>query len=142
MSTSQVLIGLILASFAGEAPDTPLTLRGRVICMEEADGVSEDHMHRYSFKTEQGRVRPLYRSITSEALFVDTRLHEHLLEVVGRLREDRLLEVYQIRSIHDGVVHEVYYWCDVCAIRSTAPGPCWCCYLPFELKEIPISGKD
>jgi hypothetical protein len=29
----------------------------------------------------------------------------------------------------------VYYWCETCHIRTTAPGPCWCCFMPFELRE-------
>ena len=27
----------------------------------------------------------------------------------------------------DGARKRVTYWCDVCAIRTYSPGPCWCC---------------
>jgi hypothetical protein len=26
-----------------------------------------------------------------------------------------------------GRLKYVTYWCEVCSIRSYAPGPCWCC---------------
>ena len=37
-----------------------------------------------------------------------------------------------------GVVHDLYYYCDTCAIRAVAPGDCVCCQAPVELVEKPI----
>jgi hypothetical protein len=34
----------------------------------------------------------------------------------------------QAMFVHkDGHVKVITYWCDVCSIRTYAPGPCWCC---------------
>ncbi len=136
MSISLLLLALLFAPQA----DT-ITVRGRVLCLTEEKGASEtlgDHQHEYAFRTDGGKLLSLFRSITSEALFVDERLHERHLEVTAGLRDDKSIEVFQIRSIVDGQLHDVHYWCDTCAIRANSPGPCWCCYQPFEFRETPI----
>ena len=136
MSINLLLLALLFAPQA----DT-ITVRGRVVCLIEEKAAAETvgvHEHEYVFKTDGGRLLPLFRSITSEALFVDERLHARHLEVTAGLRDDTSIEVFQIRSIIDGQLHDVHYWCDTCAIRANSPGPCWCCYQPFEFKETRI----
>ena len=118
----------------------PVTVRGEIVCMAEEDFV-ENQPQECVLKVGEDEHWILYRSITSEALFVDKRLHERHLEVTGELRDDGSLEVFQIRSIIAGQLHDVHYWCDTCAIRANAPGPCWCCYQPFEFRETPIKGS-
>jgi len=50
--------------------------------------------------------------------------------------------VTKMKSIRNGVVCDLYYYCDICAIRTVAPGPCVCCQAPVELVEKPLeSGK-
>lgn len=117
-----------------------LTLRGRVVCMvEEGNTAAKEHEHQYGFKTTEGKIYPLYRNITSEAFFSDAQMREKTLQITGRIHpEKKTLEVFQTRSVHNGVLHDIYYWCEVCSIRSPAGGPCWCCYKPFELKEVPL----
>ena len=155
---------LLLAMLFAPQADT-ITVRGRVVCLIEEKTAVEtvgEHEHEYVFKTDSGKILPLFRSITSEALFVDERLHTRHLEVTaglrhevtgglrhevtgglrhevtGGLRDDTSIEVFQIRSIIDGQLHDVHYWCDTCAIRANSPGPCWCCYQPFEFRETPM----
>lgn len=80
----------------------------------------------------------LLRTSLSEALFVDNRLHEKELIITGRVfPKTQLLEVIRFASIHDGVVHEIYYYCDTCHIRTVAPGNCACCQAPVVLIEKP-----
>ena len=139
---------LLLAMLFAPQADT-ITVRGRVVCLIEEKAAVEtvgEHEHEYVFKTDSGKILPLFRSVTSEALFVDERLHTRHLEVTaglrhevtGGLRDDTSIEVFQIRSIIDGQLHDVHYWCDTCAIRANSPGPCWCCYQPFEFRETPM----
>jgi hypothetical protein len=135
MNISVLLLVLLIFS-----SQQNMTLHGHVICLLEEKGAASDHAHEYGFKTSDGVVRPLHRSLTAEALFTDERVRKQELELLGRVHpEDDSFEAIQIYSVKDGVRHEVYYWCDTCHIRSTAPGPCWCCYEPFELKEVPVN---
>ncbi|MBI4471627.1 MAG: hypothetical protein HY646_03100 [Acidobacteria bacterium] len=106
-----------------------ITARGRVISQGQ---------DKWGFWTNDGNIYSLKRSLTSESLFVDERVRAMDLELVGRLDADKVFDAIQIHSIHDGRVWDVFYWCDTCFIRSTAPGPCFCCRQPFELRESPI----
>ena len=119
----------ILAGLLLQSDNASVTLRGRVVKVEQG----------FLFKTTGEKTHPLVRTITSESLFVDPHMRELDLEVTGRIHaKDGSLEVIQIRSIHNGVLHDAFYWCETCRIRSTAPGPCWCCFQPFEFREVPI----
>ena len=81
----------------------------------------------------------LLRTDLSEALFVDERLHEKTLIITGRtFPKTHLLEAIRLQSVHEGVLHDLYYYCDTCAIRSAAPGDCVCCQAPVELVEKPV----
>ena len=44
----------------------------------------------------------------------------------------------RVQSLIKGVPHEVYYWCDVCAIRRGEKMICECCNGPMELVEQPV----
>jgi hypothetical protein len=120
-------------------------VRGRMVCLAEemhrlynAD-VPADHEHLYGFKTEEGVFYTLLRTSLSEALFVDTRLHEKELIVTGRtFPKTQILEAISLQSVHNSVVSDLYYYCETCAIRSAAPGNCVCCQAPVELVEKPL----
>ncbi|MCI0747428.1 MAG: hypothetical protein L0Y58_18645 [Verrucomicrobia subdivision 3 bacterium] len=116
-------------------------LRGRVICLlEERNGAqpATNHAHVYGFKTAEKDWK-LVRAKFSEALFVDKRLHERELLLKGKVLADGLsFEPITIRSIKDGVVHDLYYYCEICAIESVAPEICVCCQGPVELVEKPL----
>jgi len=45
-------------------------------------------------------------------------------------------------AVKDGALHHLHYRCDVCNITTYAPGPCWCCGAPFELREGPAGGEQ
>jgi hypothetical protein len=49
-----------------------------------------------------------------------------------------LLQVVAVQSYVKGQLCEVYYWCDICAIRTNVLGPCDCCGGPTELREVPV----
>jgi hypothetical protein len=53
--------------------------------------------------------------------------------------DTRLLDVTRMRSIRNGQVHDLYYYCSICSIKTVAPGPCMCCQGPVELVEKPLS---
>ena len=49
-----------------------------------------------------------------------------------------LLQVINVHSYLKGDLHEVYYWCDVCAIKRSEKNICECCGGPMELREEPV----
>jgi hypothetical protein len=126
-------------------PPQQVQLRGRVLCLaEEMHKLHEaplatQHEHLYGFKAEDGRYYTLLRTRFSEALFADERVREKDLLLKGRVfPKTQILEVATILSVRNGVVHDLYYYCSVCAIAAVAPGPCECCREPGELVERPL----
>jgi len=124
------------------------TLRGRVVCLAEemhrlhgAD-LPTDHPHVFGFKTTDGKYHTLLRTKLSEGLFVDEELRKRELILKGRLFPDsQVFEMSSIRSVKNGVVCDVFYWCDVCAIQTLKPGECMCCQAPVVLKEKRLDGR-
>src|SRR2546426_3766195 len=117
-------------------------IRGRIVCLPEAmhelfgTDLPSKHEHLYGFKTTDGTFYTLLRTKWSEGLFVDKRLQEKELILRGKvLPKTQLFDMTTMRSVRNGVVFDLYYYCDICAIKTLAPGPCMCCQGPVELKE-------
>jgi hypothetical protein len=140
-------IGLLfLMAFSAAAADSEF--RGRVVCLpEEMHRVHKTdlparHEHIYGLRTEDGSYYTLLRTKLSEALFMDERLREKDLLLKAKvLPKSQILDVTNIKSIRNGVVHDLYYYCDICAIESVSPAECACCQGPVELVEKPLSGS-
>ena len=142
-----VLIFLISGATPPTKEQKPekVELHGNIVCLAE-----EMHTHYkvelfgghdplYGVKTEGGKYYTLLRTSLAEALFVDERLHEKDLVINGRVfPKTQLLEVTRFLSIRDGVLHDLYYYCDTCYIRTVAPGNCDCCQAPVVLIERPL----
>ncbi len=148
---SPIFIVLILL-LSGAKPTTEVPkpkdveLHSKIVCLAEEMHthykveLSGEHEHLYGIKTKDGKYYTLLRTSLSEALFVDEHLHEKDLIINGRVfPKTQLLEVIRIRSIRDGIVHELYYYCDTCYIRAVAPGNCDCCQAPVVLIEKPLN---
>ena len=144
------IVLVLLMSGAKPATEVPkpkdVELHGKIVCLAEEMHthykveLSGEHEHLDGVKTKDGKYYTFLRSSLSEALFVDKRLHEKDLIINGRVfPKTQLLEVTRIRSIRDGVVHELYYYCDTCYIRAVAPGNCDCCQAPVVLIERPLN---
>ena len=121
-------------------------LKGTVVCLAEEMHTHynvelfKTHEHLYGVKTEDGKYYTLLRTSLAEALFVDERLHKKDLVINGRVfPKTQLLEVTRFLSIRDGVLHDLYYYCDTCYIRTVAPGNCDCCQAPVVLIERPLN---
>ncbi|MBI3875816.1 MAG: hypothetical protein HY300_07635 [Verrucomicrobia bacterium] len=148
-----VFIACVLLGRAGvNAADSPakeVELRGRVVCLVEERAKAAKsvppakHEHVWGFKTGEGQLYTLLRTKNSEALFLDERLRQKDLVLKGPLKErTREFEPVVMRSVKNGVVHELYYWCDICTIRSIVPGECVCCRAPVELRERPLKQDE
>lgn len=147
---SPLFVVLVLLMIGAKPPtEKPqpkdVKLRGKIVCLAEEMHThykverfgSREHL--YGVKTEDGEYYTLLRTSLSEALFIDERLHEKDLEISGRVfPKTQLLEVTRFLSIQDGVLHDLYYYCDTCYIRTVAPGDCDCCQAPVVLIERPL----
>lgn len=93
-----------------------------------------------AFRTESGDLYTLVSNRLSSALFIDTNLQRRTLLLGGRvLPATRTFEVTRnLRSIREGKIHELYYFCDICAIKGLEPGPCMCCRDDVHLVEEPV----
>jgi hypothetical protein len=90
------------------------------------------------FKTDQAAYK-LLRTPLSEALFLDTNLHSKVLLLKGKTAPNKSFEVTgNLRSIKGGKTNELFYYCDICSIASSAPGLCQCCREPVVLREEPV----
>lgn len=123
-------------------------LRGRVVCLAEwmhnlyGTDLPGSHEHVYGFRTDAGELYTLLRTRLSEALFSDERVRAKELLLKGRVfPKSRIFEVTRMRSLRNGVVCDLYYYCSVCNIESVSPGPCECCQGPVELMEEPLAER-
>lgn len=120
-------------------------LRGRVVCLPEemhklhGTDLPTKHDHLYGFKTNDGDFYTLLRTKISEALFADQRLREKELLLRGRvLPKTQIFDLSSMKSVRDGVVHDLYYYCTLCDIQTVSPEICACCQGPVELVEKPL----
>ena len=89
--------------------------------------------------TEDGAVYPLIRDEGTRMFFQDPSLRNRPMRLTGRLvGKTNLLQVVNVNSYLKGKLHEVYYWCDICAIRGYEKVKCGCCGGPMELREVPL----
>ncbi len=93
-------------------------------------------------QTEGGKILPIVKDLGSRLFFQDIRLLHRQMEIQGRLvAKGSMLQVLKALSLKDGKLHEIYYWCETCAIRRDAQnigGICDCCGGKMELKEAPV----
>jgi len=120
---------------------------GEIVCLAEEvqrrHGVQIPpiHEHLIGVRAEDGSLHTLLRTSTSNLLFTDPRFRKRPLVLTGRtFPHSDLLDVARVDWIQDGQVHQVYYWCEVCSIKTVDPGRCACCQGPVELRERPEAG--
>jgi len=142
-----------LVGFAGERGPGPkpattnvipaVELRGQVVCLSEemrrlhGASVPDKHQHDYGFKTDTGFFYSLARTSLSEALLTDTNLLGKTFLLKGRIfPKSQIFEVTgNVHTIKGGKVFELFYYCDICSIKSSVPGPCMCCRETVHLVE-------
>jgi hypothetical protein len=88
---------------------------------------------------DDGKVYPLVKDSGSRLFFKDPALLNRPMRLTGKLVPgSQLLRVTAVHSVRKGQLHEVYYWCDICAIRRSEKNLCECCGAPMELREEPV----
>ena len=92
--------------------------------------------HWLALVAEDGKVYPLVKDDASRMFFKDKTLLNRPMRLTGRVVGDTsLLQIVTVQSVIKGKLHDVYYWCDICSIRTYEPGNCPCCGDPVVLKE-------
>jgi hypothetical protein len=125
------------------------SLRGRVVCLtEELQKLyqvlpeCDKRGHVYALKTSSGKIYPFLPTDSSAAVWMDERYRQRDLQVTVRLfPQTDFIEVIKFQSWLNGKLHDLYYYCDVCAITSNKPGPCECCQDPVEFRETPADDQ-
>ncbi len=128
-----VCLFLVSSNFADSASTNGLiTLQGHVTRLT-GSGTN------LNFKTDGGANYKLLRTREAESLFLDPNLYTKVLLLKGRVTPDKkgFAVTGNLHSITDGKVNELYYYCDVCSIKSSTPGLCQCCREPVKLVEEP-----
>ena len=133
-----------LRSLTNSAP--AIELRGKVVCLSEemqrlyGAPVLDKHQHDYGFKADNGFYYSFLRTPLSEGVLTDTNLQSKTLLIKARVfPKTQILEITgNLHSVRNGKLNELYYYCDVCSIKSSSPGPCMCCREPVHLVEEPV----
>ncbi len=124
--------------------------KGRLVClleeMKDRHGVqiAPIHEHVLGFRVEGKvpesgfRYYTVLRTRIAEGLFVDKRFKDRDLRLLGQVFPgSAVLEVGRYQWWKDGKLQDVFYWCEVCSIKSSDPGTCACCQAMVELREEP-----
>lgn len=119
--------------------------KGQVIPLAEivtkSGGKLDDDAAPFSLvlKTDDGKVYPLVKDDGSRMFFKDARLLRRPMRLTAQLVPgSQMLQVVEVHSYHNNQLHELYYWCDICAIRRLENKICDCCGAPMELVEKPL----
>ena len=120
-------------------------LRGRIVCLvEELHAkhdveLPSDHQHLWALKSQDGKLFTILRGRFSDAIFMDPQVRSKELILAVRLfSEAQAIEVTEIQTVRNGIICELYYYCDVCSIKSISPEICACCREPVRLVEEPV----
>lgn len=130
---------ILLAPFSQAAArddNAPLAiLRGWVKCLDGAcDGASPG----FGLTTPDQKLYTFLEGDELAGIFLDPRVRSRELQITGRLHTKDRLEIIKVKSIVNGRIHDLYYFCEVCNITAYVPGPCPCCRKELELRETPL----
>jgi len=100
---------------------------------ESVTGALVQHDHApATLRTQDGHVITLSGDEETEKVLHDPRLANVQLEALGRFTSPEQFAIEprfeKIMFVHkDGKRLLITYWCDICSIRTYAPGVCVCC---------------
>ena len=121
-----------------------VALRGRIVCVTEeykrlynvaADCANRGHV--YALKSKDNKINPILPTDSAAAIILDEKVRSRELQITARVfPETAFIEVIRLQSLRNDRLHNVFYFCQVCNIRTHKPGPCDCCQEPVEFREI------
>lgn len=137
---------LPLAFAAGDGGKAPAlkVLEGRVLpvaeVLEKGGGRLDPDAAPYwlALVTEKGGVHPIFKDAGGRMFFRDPQLLRRPMRITGRFLPGGFLQCINVHSLKNGKAHEIYYWCEVCQIKTFQKGVCECCGDPLEFREVPL----
>jgi hypothetical protein len=145
ITISPVLVGFAGPKSAAKKEAKTQYFKGKVVPLADLlkkSGVKLDpeaSPHWLALVTADGKVYPLIKDDGSRIFFNDPKVLNRPMRITGKLFKDsRLLQVLTVHSYVKGKLHDIYYWCDICAIRRSHKQICDCCGGPMELREVPV----
>jgi hypothetical protein len=121
-----------------------VALRGRIVCVTEeykrlynvtADCANRGHV--YALKSKENKINPILPTDSAAAIILDEKIRSRDLQITARVFPDSaFIEVIRLQSLRNDQLHNLFYFCQVCNIRTHKPGPCDCCQEPVEFREI------
>lgn len=129
-----LLFTLMLPSAATFADDvTGVALRGH---LRQTPGIAP------AIETADHKKVVLQGDEPTMKVLNDARLKDSDFEVLGHFGANGAFEVNHIHLpslfvYRNGKRLQVSYWCDVCYIRTSSPGKCWCCQKETDLDPVP-----
>jgi hypothetical protein len=95
--------------------------------------------HWLALVTADGKIYPLIKDEGTRVFSADRDVLNRPMRIMGRLLPgSQMLQAIQVHSVHKGVIHDLYYWCDICSIRRRSKMTCECCGGPMERKEVAL----
>jgi hypothetical protein len=90
--------------------------------------------------SSDGKIYPLLKDAGSRRFYRDAKLRNREVRITGRkIGEPGFLQVLSMVGLKDKQVLDLYYWCDICAIRRTDYSDmCECCGGPMTFREEPL----
>jgi hypothetical protein len=154
MSCRAIRFGLCLALlfalvplFAGRAQQLKenQSLKGIVVPLEKLLAKqnikldSDAAPYWLALQADDGTIHPLVKDAGARMFFKDPHLLNRPMRLTARpAAKGAMLQVVSVHSYVKGQLCEVYYWCDICSIRTNELGICDCCGGPTELREVPV----
>jgi hypothetical protein len=120
-----------------------VVVRGRAVCLDstgrERDSFfgCDEANNLFGFASKAGKLYKFLPGDAMTAMFTDIRVRQRELQVTARLHSGYRLEVIKVQSVKEGKLYDIFYYCEVCNIKSYAPGLCPCCRNELEFKETP-----
>jgi hypothetical protein len=137
------------SSASSNEPQT-VALRGRIICLTEeykrlynvaADCANRGHV--YALKSSDNKTRPILPTDSAAAIILDEKIRSRDLQITARVfPESAFIEVIRLQSFRNERLCNLFYFCQVCNIRTHKPGPCDCCQKPVEFREVPADEDE
>jgi hypothetical protein len=142
-------LGLSALGHAGPVEHEEVVMRGAAICFDaesELRGVGaecpDDPEGGWGLRAGNGAIQRFSSLDERVQILKDVRVRSKPLEVTAWRDDAGELAIVHLYTLIDGRRHAPHYYCELCAIRSNAPGPCWCCQAPFEFREPPVEDED
>ena len=120
-----------------------VVVRGRAVCLDSTgrEGDSffgcDEANHSFGFASKAGKLYKFLPGDAMTAMLTDIRVRQRELQVTAWLHSGDRLEVIKVQSVKEGKLYDIFYYCEVCNIKSYAPGLCPCCRNELEFKETP-----